>query len=376
MTRRPPVWRVLTAPIRDAFRPRAAARGLLGAGRLAFASLVTLNLLVYAGVLIGLMLWGGTVRTTWTAPATLPTATSATAPTALPFWGQTEVEERTIGAVWREWREDAIDGWLGPAELTVFIVLVLGAAGLCSLAWMNLPFVHATGAVWPSYKRALRASSAVLWPLTVLTLAGGALYVVVLHSDYRSGSPFALKAQLVLLACVGVALATLAVWLGQAVQAAAPTDPAPVLSPRCESCGYDLTHQPDSGRCPECGASVPSSLCEPLSRPGVPWQQAKCAATWWRTTVQVLFRPRPFYRAIKLRVGPEADAGFAAWHFVVLALTAWVWGAAWLGLQALRHIPPSDWALLFLALSSATLIGVTVCWAALRVLAEIGRAHV
>jgi hypothetical protein len=43
----------------------------------------------------------------------------------------------------------------------------------------------------------------------------------------------------------------------------------PILPPTCESCGYNLSHISDSGRCPECGTSTESSLA-PNRRPLIP----------------------------------------------------------------------------------------------------------
>ncbi|MCK4340869.1 MAG: hypothetical protein KAY37_04010 [Phycisphaerae bacterium] len=367
-----PSWlRVLCAPAIDLFRPRLAAKCLAAASRPAFVAIFLLSLLAYAVVLICLILWDSTVTQIWvpaqsTATSTAPTTTWA---------GDWEVRERTIGEVWRDWRASAFKGWIGTAEITLALVLILGPILVLLLGWLNLPLVHGTGSVWRSYKRSLRAGTAFLWPLTVLTVACGTVLILAVHAGFRgfSGRPLWLVS-------ISSATCVLALWLRRAVRAVASGEPEQTLPPRCEGCGYNLTHQPAEGRCSECGLALDDSLVAWRSRLGSAWARQKSVSSWVRTVCDVLFRPRAFYRAIKLRTPPAAAEAFAAWNYVLLPLGALLWTVVLFVLALLKESGPKwywiiselpwiAWNAVYIC--AMILFGLCWCWLGQRVLAAL-----
>ena len=78
--------------------------------------------MVITTILVGLMLWNGTLTQTWRPfPTTMP-ASAASAPA----WSYNPtVTERTIPEVWSQWHDDALFGWIGPAELTLILTFIL-----------------------------------------------------------------------------------------------------------------------------------------------------------------------------------------------------------------------------------------------------------
>lgn len=370
-----PSWpRVLLVPWLSLVRPRSAGACLAAASRPAFVLLVALSLVGYAALVIGLMLWGETVTEVWSAPVptTAPTTAAATNPA---YWPTSEIRERTVGQVWRQWRATAIQGWIGPAEVTLALVVILGTALLLFLGWFNLPLVHSTGSVWRSYKRSFRASAAFLWPLTALTLACGGLFIAKEHANTgvpSSGRPLD-DEDFWLLLSAAVSACVLAVWLQRATDAVTRDEPLAASAPRCEGCGYDLTHRPESGRCPECGLGIDASLVEEHSRPGSEWSHSKLAAGWLATSYEVLFQPGSFYRALKLRTPLAEDRGFGTWHYALLASVALLWAWAMTVLLWLRHglVLQGQWPALALGNCAAVVYGVSGCWLGHRLFAAV-----
>ena len=368
-TRTPPWWRVTLAPVLDLFRPRAAAAVLLSASRPAFAAVLILSLVGYAGTLILLVLWHDTLIQQ--VPSGPPAASSAPFLQPMSF----ELQQRSIAEVWCEWHAGAIGGWLGPLEIALVLVPILGLSALLFLAWLNFPLVHSTGSVWCSYKRALRASTGILWPLEVLTLPSGAAAVATAHTQLRTGvmfsaSPFDEPA-FVLLLCAAASAALLMIWLRVATDGAAPVVAEIRLPPRCEGCGYDLTHRPADQRCPECGLDLDASLEEARSRPGSAWSTARTGSSWRSSAWQVLFRPGTFYRALKLRSPAAAEAAFARRNYCWITCGACVWAVGMVVLISLTLGPPaeSEIAALMAGGCAALALGVVGCWFGHRLVA-------
>jgi hypothetical protein len=306
-----PSWPcALTAPLLGLIRPRAAAGCIAAASRPAFVLMFVISLLTYAGLLIFLMLWEGTVTEAWVpsaAPLAIPSASA-------PFGSMTrQTTERSLAEVWAQWRRTAVYGWLGPAELSLALVALLGPVLTGALGWLGLSWVHRTGPPWPAFARAVRAGALVFSPLAVTTLLSGAAFIVREHQLYRAGWPWpsTIEPGIVLFLGVSISLWILAWWLRRALDGVAESTAPLALPPRCEECGYDLTHRPADGRCPECGTPTENSLDALHSRPGSAWTQRRAAASWRVTSHEVLLRPRAFYRRLQLRTPPAAEAGFA-----------------------------------------------------------------
>lgn len=369
-----PWWRVLVAPVTDVCRPGAAARCLDGASHAAWLAVLVLSLLTYAALLIALALWYQTVTLKRNAApmATTTMAATTTAVGAVSF-GPPELQSRTFRQVWDDWHAEFDDTWLGPSHLIVILTFALGTCFVLSLAWLNLPLVHAVGSPWPSYRRAIRAATALLWPLTALTLITGIVLVSARHAYCRGAGAFpgsGAEVAIPTMACVSVSLVLLIAWSNRAALAIAVGAPALALPPRCEGCGYDLTHQPESGRCTECGLELGTSLVQSQSRPGNPWLHDRSLRAWAHTTRWVLLDPRMFYRRLRLRTSPAAEAGYATVQFVLLGAGAALWAIGMVLIVILREgLPPTDeWWLIVGAGAAMILNGLCACWLGHRVL--------
>jgi hypothetical protein len=341
-----------------------AAAWMTAAPRSAVLLVGGLSLLVYAAVLIFLMLWEGTVQRI-VASAWL----TATNPTTATWMAGT----RGFASVWEEWNSTAFDGWFGPAELTIALVLLFGSLLVLVLGWLSLPLVHRAGSVRRAYGRAVRASVLILSPLAVATAVCGAVFIILEHRMYRRGLDFAapsVEPGVGLFVCIGISLWLLVWWLQRALAGAVVDEAPSARTALCEGCGYDLTHQPAEGRCPECGLAITASLVAESSRPGSPWAQRKTTASWLTTSYEVLVRPRVFYRRLRLRTPPVAEKGFAIRHYVGLACG----GALWGGLVAVMSPPrvlADEFIDLGLVFCGLMLMGLFGCWLGHRTIAAL-----
>lgn len=364
-----PAWRVLLSPLLDFFRPLAAARSLAAARRPVFAIVILLGLVIYAALLIGLLLADGMLMEEWDSSAGTTMGSG---------WGGAWVaHERTAGEVWVAWHTDAPGGWLGPPTIVLALVLLLGPIALAALGWVNLPFVHGTGSVWASYRRAVRASAAVLWPLPWLTAASGGVYLAVEQAralEGIGGGVLLKDPAFWLFVCVVISLGLMVLFSRRSLLAVAPpvADPAPPL--RCEGCGYDLTHRPAEHRCSECGLDLDASLIEARSRPGCAWEQRGSPGIWARTAWRVLRQPTAFYRRLKVRPVGGRELRFAAWSYLLLWCGGFAWAVALLCLASviwgIYLYADVDYEEVVLCLCM-TYTGLLGCWVGHRVTAAI-----
>jgi hypothetical protein len=299
---------------------------------------------------------------------------------AIGFWKPDSLSwSWALTGTWRDYHIAAIGGWLGRLEVLGAMTMAFAALAVVVCAWLYLPFVHRTGPVWPAYMRAVRAGALVLSPLTVATLLCGAAFIVNGHDRYQRGvgwgsrSVLDVDPKILLFFGISIALCVLAGWLQHALAGVADADAGPVLPPRCEECGYDLTHQPADGRCPECGATVEASLDAERSRPGSAWAQRKTTASWRATSHEVLVRPRAFYRRLQLRTPLAVEAGFALRHYVWIGGGAALWAGTLAAVLSWQEGPPPvheivDVALMFCALIHS---GVFGCWLGQRAIAAL-----
>lgn len=272
---------------------------------------------------------------------------------------------RTWTEIWRIWHDHATFGWFGPAERLAMSVFLGGTALVLFMGWLNLGFTYAYGHVATAYWRAVRGSSALLVPLFGLTLLLGVVGVPL--ADTLNGDPFAIiRAQFIWFGGVAIIGITLLLAHRCVVAELAPKAPPPDLPPRCEGCGYDLTHRPAEGRCPECGKDVAESLDMNPRRPArvsvgpethVPLEVA----------ADVLFRPRQHYARLCMRGSNEGALWFAGWQIAGIFCGAVLWAVLMFLLLVVREGPPTpmrgtDVLIGIGMVSLAISFGTTCCW--------------
>ena len=212
----------------------------------------------------------------------------------------------------------------GPAETIFTLTVLFGTLFVVGMAWLQMVRIHRAGSVWAAYRRSFRAVTAGLGALTI------GIFLVRTVSILKEQSWWfdelvKIDLYVALMLVVPSALWLGLAWFSGAVQAA-EAEPAELdLPPRCEGCGYDLTHQPADGRCTECGMEVALSLTPDQRRPGSPWRLTPSLRAWITTTRMVLFSPQRFYGTLQLRTPDSTERGFAAWHYTALVCGAWLW---------------------------------------------------
>lgn len=237
-----------------------------------------------------------------------------------------------------------------PAGSLLGWLLLSGALACVLLAWQTLPFAARADGLLPALRRAL---AAVISSLGLLfhaeTLLGGLMLVVifVMVSTSRTAGP---EGPLTVVAGMGLTALLVARRIGlTAAELAARVPPAPD-PPRCEGCGYDLTHRPSDERCPECAREVARSLGESADRAGAMWTYCGTWTLALSCALQVVTDPRSLYTRLRLRERPTAAAGddpeegdpardddplraalrFSLIQYVALGLACW--GCAFTGL--------------------------------------------
>jgi hypothetical protein len=127
-----------------------------------------------------------------------------------------------------------------------------------------------------------------------------------------------------LVVCMYLVLATWFLWTLFRSAAARRPVRAVAHPPTCEWCGYNLTHAPMEGRCPECGRHVADSLAADV-RGGTPWQRRRHDGrwrAWWRCGVDAMCRPRQFGRQLQGCTPAGGHSVFLAVHLAPIFLFA------------------------------------------------------
>jgi hypothetical protein len=260
----------------------------------------------------------------------------------------------------------------------VFLICPAILAVVCAMAaWVFLVEVHRTGRPWASYGPLLQVASAGLWLIAVLFGVIGAAGVwadIVERRDEPWGRGVSLgpgAGPALAAVCIAAGLWLLISWMARAARGV--DTPPPDLNPICEGCGYDLSHTPSSGICPECRLGLDESLAEGVSRPGAAWQRRPDLAAWLTDSLSVILQPGRFYGRLRLRDSSAAERRFATWHYPAIWLGAAVWIVSilvWLNVGP----PPRDqggllmgaWLILSLC-NLITLMG----WAVKRLVAAV-----
>ncbi len=369
---------VLAVPWANLFRPQRAARRMVSAGRLHFAITFTSCLLSLAVSIAVSVMWDDMYSYEWIPAPNPPTGpVTSTSPFA---YGHPEYRYRSMVDIWRDWHRGRL-WWFGPFEGLVLATLVLGTAGVAALAWLYLCRVHRIGSVWASYCRTFRAASSVLGVVALGVLFFGVYFFARKWESLTwTGSEYSDTTRLVnfvieLIEGFGI-VASLALalgWLSRAVRGVEPGHLELQLPPRCEACGYDLTHQPTEGRCTECGLPFTASLTPGQKRPGSVWMRQHGVKAWLRSAWGVLWSPRRFYGALRLRDGDSTERHFARWNCALVWLLATGWTAlafTLYGLEIAFYNGTPNWRELAICIPFG--LGVALAtWAAQRIVGAI-----
>ncbi|MCH7813648.1 MAG: hypothetical protein IID40_06465, partial [Planctomycetes bacterium] len=303
--------RSVITPWVDLFSPRRAGAHFAAARPVAFWIGFAFCAVSFALAIILVALWAGTAerRAIVTTPAT----------STQPAEWTMEVHRQSLGEVWRQWHRK---GSFGPAEI-MFVLLPTGFVTLTVLgAWLHLPMVYRAGPVRLAFMRAFRGVAAGGGLLALMALFLGWLSVAEVRPPLQG---IEISTALLFISYPAM-LCLLVWWVGQSVQGARGPDRAVELSPRCEGCGYDLTHRPSDGLCPECRLDLASSLTPDLRRPGCAWEDGSSGKHFLGTSWNILFGPSAFYGRLKLRTPADRAVIFARWHYGSMAggSAAWI----------------------------------------------------
>jgi hypothetical protein len=305
---RPSWFGVLLAPWVGLIRPQRAAR-MLAAGA---GPAVVVTLLVSAFCVSVVVLWFCLLGFN-----TFPDdggAAMGTFPQS--FGGHREVfREHTPAETWAAWHEE---GPIGPAEQISFFV----AAGLVVLAllaaWLYLADVHQGESTSQAFKRSIAAMTSCMGLLFVLTVLGGLL----IESSYGDDGP---PEEIIVVIAFGAGIFFLLHCLGVAARGARGPAVNVHCDPRCEWCGYNLTHVPSTGKCTECGTDVALSLDPDLRRTGHPWENEGLIPGFVATSARILLEPTHFFRSLKLLGDERRATAFYRWHYALIAILSPIW---------------------------------------------------
>jgi len=231
---------------------------------------------------------------------------------------------RTHGEAWNYLYGDSLLDGIG----RVFLLLPIGISLFVLLSgfthWID---VHRHGHFTTSLGLSLRTASVSLWPALGLITICCALGLLV---DYYWWSHPEMSKSLeswpvVVVPGIPACGFVMASWMQRAIASAKGSIQVTEHPPRCEGCGYDLSHRPTSGLCPECGLSIDESLLPNRRRPGSLWERQGDVTAWLATIVTILFSPKRFYEQLQLR-SPLLTAGrFQRALLVAIGLGASAW---------------------------------------------------
>lgn len=330
-------WRVIAAPWLGVVRPRAAAATFARASRRTMLLSFLLGVALLSAAVVWLVVWDRTSTVRWPGVTRVNTSTR-------PFTFKPTYHHATIREEWVRWGEGA---WIHPGVLLGMTTAGLTLLSTALVAWLFLPGVHSGGPVRDSIGRALRCVASGVGLLALLVLGLGAWFVAAHHAeiaDRAAGlATFRPGAVLILMLGVPAGLCHVFAWLRWAMAGVGHESPSVVIPPMCEGCGYDLTHRPENGLCPECGLAVEDSLTEGIRRPGCAWERGEVSgATWLEASYDALMAPRTFYGRLTLRTQEQRSRAYPLRHYACMGAGAWAWLTFILVTQ---HAPPD--ALIF-----------------------------
>jgi hypothetical protein len=226
-----------------------------------------------------------------------------------------EIRHRSLSETWLLWHQG---GPIGVAEGIIFFVTMALIVLSLFVAWLQLAYVHQGESTREAFKRSVAAVVSCMGWLFSLTLLLGWM---ILASLFMLFAPEELAAF--------CAIVTAQVFLVYRVVTACESARGPSrtanIDPRCEWCGYNLTHVPETGKCPECGTDVALSLRSDLRRSGVAWEREEGPDHWLPTTLQVLKEPTRFYQSLHVRGDERRGRQFVRPHYVLIGVGAFFW---------------------------------------------------
>lgn len=307
----PTITQVLTAPWFCFFRPLHAGYKLARASRRQMWLVVATLWVAQIAVFVAVWTWAGQYE-----------------------WKSNYVAEyRPWGEVVRDWFAD--DGTpiraLAASQL-LFMLFWYFLAGT-----LLLPRVHPGLEAWRSLGISGRAVVAAAGPAILI----GAAFSVMNSCQYRQEMEWArieydrgiqttttehpvilaypnVPTHTLIAAIRWLSLPTLLLYMSFAARGARHVIQLPERAVICEDCGYELTHQSETGRCTECGTELIRSIDPQLARPGTRWEIRPSFVGWLNTSRLALFHPSKLYRATRARESDALSTAFSCIHYLLL----------------------------------------------------------
>lgn len=230
---------------------------------------------------------------------------------------------RIFGNLWSDWLSKGLRGPLGD----IAIGIPATYCGLVMLVAIFLgPDLHSTRTISATLLRAARASIGASGWLLIVGAFAGTGYILFEFYPLHLALGVADRGSAMFAGAVGSILLMLSI-VGRCV-VGARDDSAPYQGPpRCEGCGYELEHIPDSGLCPECRCEVDRSLRPGLWRCGVAWERGKrgTPGALLASAISLILAPREFYSCLCVRGDDRRARRFSAWQFRLIWIGAFVW---------------------------------------------------
>jgi hypothetical protein len=236
---------------------------------------------------------------------------------------------RALAAAWSEWHENTV---IGLPELIEFFVTTGLMVLTLFVAWLQLAYVHQGESTRKAFKRSVAAVVSCMGWLFALTLLIG--WMILARFFMLLGPE-----ELVAFCTIVTFLIFLVYRVAAACESARGPSRIANIDPRCEWCGYNLTHVPETGKCPECGTAVALSLRSDLRRTGVAWEREEGPDHWLPTTLQVLKEPTRFYRSLHVRGDERRGRQFVRPHYVLIGVGAFFWLLTFLLCIGVEDVP-------------------------------------